>query len=245
MSRFYSVTLISEDLQAKTSSIYWNELLNMRPANEWKYLLEGLIADAKIPGGGKLKSAERLPALTAFFKEQGPGKTGRRIYESTFGRVLEEELFARFEDQLETGPFDVMERLAVATPKQKHLFWICQNLAHLFFPEYFPPILKAEVVLKVKSLVLPEGAIPTMKDAYEFRQLRKFASRLLRDMDADDNPWLAAYDLDTMAHQDWVGWDIDLAMMENRKKKEGELRILCDAKWVAHLVPGEEFQSAG
>jgi|GEM_PF-6314484 len=243
MSRFYDITVLSKD---NSTDLHLEELLAPRIKHVWAAHLYRL-ALALDPKLRPLKGMDVLNALKERFAALGAKATGAHIYstlQSPYGFIFKKEkkLVAQVLARIKSGQFNMEDLLVKDDASIEHSFWVCQNLCAYFHPE-FPGLSRVRTTLQITSRVLPEGALPS--NYVQIERLPQFASRILRDKDGPENPWIAAYGLDAMAKATWKGENIDLAFVERVDTKRCRLIILCGPSWVAHLAVGDAFSSAG
>jgi hypothetical protein len=133
-------------------------------------------------------------------------------------------------------------QLTAEQQAETHLVWFVQNFLRDALGAGIAGVERHQVVLEVRARSLPEGAIPSQRKLAE--RMPVYASRVLRDRDAADNPWVDRFGLDAMAHRSWHAGPIDAAWMAESTARSGVLHVVVAPAWTTHLTVGDRFEAA-
>lgn len=247
MSSFYSVAATN---QSKSTSNYIDYFLNNSINSIWDIYASELARRTKAVERKHLnKPSVVMEKLKQHFSSQSASQVARLMFKNIPGGSLmvlknEKELVRKIISQLESDENNLIALYADTADSQTRCYlWQFITLLN-YLKNESQTIELVETTLEVKSLVVPEGAMPNMKSSIRWPQL---ISRFLRDAEIDEqkNPWLKEFGYDTLASPNWNGHPIYDVKVYNRTRKSCSIDFVCECDWLNHLTIGKSFSSAG
>lgn len=207
-------------------------------ARRGRWLLQQALAARKLAGASRLKGEPLVAAARAAVRELGAPAAAQLLLtvalrKPRIAAAIAATIAAGGPGTSHLGPDQEMET---------HLVWFAQNFLRDALGGALAGVERHHVVLDLRARVLPEGALPSQRLLAD--RMPAYASRVLRDRDAADNPWVARFGLDAMAHRGWRGGPVDAAWIDRSTPRAGELHVVVAPELTRHLAVGDRFDAA-
>ncbi len=207
-------------------------------ARRGRWLLQQALVEQKVAGARRLRGEALDEAARAAARDLGVLRAAQAFVTVA---LRQPRVAAEVAAIIHAGG-DGTSRFKPAQEAPIHLVWFTQNFLRDALGAGIAGVERSSVVLDLRARSLPEGAIPSQRTLAD--RIPAYASRVLRDRDAADNPWIERFGLDAMAHRSWHGGPVDAAWMAGSTPRSGVLHVVVAPALTRHLSRGDRYDAA-